>query len=68
MKSSLPDRQLRKQAQKKAQLRERSLPDRQLRNEFKPNIIPLDQDCEFVGEVVDCIRYVYRAKKKLRKN
>lgn len=36
--------------------------------EFKPNIIPLDQDCEFVGEVVDCIRYVYRAKKKTRKN
>lgn len=35
--------------------------------EFKPNIIPLDQDCEFVGEVVDCIRYVYRAKKKPRK-
>ena len=35
--------------------------------EFKPNIIPLDQDCEFVGEVVDCIRYVYRAKKKTRK-
>lgn len=35
--------------------------------EFKPNIILLDQDCEFVGEVVDCIRYVYRAKKKLRK-
>lgn len=36
--------------------------------EFKPNIIPLDQDCEFVGEVVDCIRYVYRAKKKPRNN
>ena len=36
--------------------------------EFKPNIILLDQDCEFVGEVVDCIRYVYRAKKKTRKN
>ena len=36
--------------------------------EFKPNIIPLDEDCEFVGEVVDCIRYVYRAKKKTRKN
>ena len=35
--------------------------------EFKPNIIPLDENCEFVGEVVDCIRYVYRAKKKLRK-
>lgn len=36
--------------------------------EFKPNIIPLDENCEFVGEVVDCIRYVYRAKKKPRKN
>ncbi len=36
--------------------------------EFKPNIIPLDENCEFVGEVVDCIRYVYRAKKKSRKN
>lgn len=35
--------------------------------EFKPNIIPLDENCEFVGEVVDCIRYVYRAKKKPRK-
>ena len=35
--------------------------------EFIPNIIPLDQDCEFVGEVVDCICYVYRAKKKTRK-
>ena len=31
--------------------------------EFKPNIILLDQDCEFVGEVVDCIRYVYRSRK-----
>lgn len=36
--------------------------------EFKPNIIPIDENCEFVGEVVDCIRYVYRAKKKPRKN
>ena len=35
--------------------------------EFKPNIILLDENCEFVGEVVDCIRYVYRAKKKTRK-
>lgn len=35
--------------------------------EFKPNIIPLDENCNFVGEVVDCIRYVYRAKKKPRK-
>ena len=39
-----------------------------LNPEFKPNIIPLDENCEFVGEVVDCIRYVYRAKKKPRKN
>lgn len=38
-----------------------------LNPEFKPNIIPLDEDFRFVGEVVDCIRYVYRAKKKLRK-
>ena len=36
--------------------------------EFKPNIIPIDENCEFVGEVVDCIRYVYRAKKKPRKS
>ena len=34
--------------------------------EFRPNIILLDQDCEFVGEVVDCIRYVYRSRKKNR--
>ena len=34
--------------------------------EFKPNIILLDQDCEFVGEVVDCIRYIYRSRKKIR--
>lgn len=38
-----------------------------LNPEFKPNIIPLDENCRFVGEVVDCIRYVYRAKKKSRK-
>ena len=39
-----------------------------LNPEFKPNIIALDEDCRFVGEVVDCIRYVYRAKKKIRKS
>lgn len=39
-----------------------------LNPEFKPNIIPLDENCRFVGEVVDCVRYVYRAKKKHRKN
>ena len=38
-----------------------------LNPEFRPNIIALDEDCRFVGEVVDCIRYVYRAKKKIRK-
>lgn len=39
-----------------------------LNPEFKPNIIALDEDCRFVGEVVDCVRYVYRAKKKHRKS
>lgn len=39
-----------------------------LNPEFKPNIIALDEDCQFVGEVVDCVRYVYRAKKKTRKS
>ena len=39
-----------------------------LNPEFKPNIIPLDENCRFVGEVVDCVRYVYRAKKKHRKS
>lgn len=39
-----------------------------LNPEFKPNIIALDEDCRFVGEVVDCIRYVYRARKKIRKS
>jgi SOS-response transcriptional repressor LexA len=39
-----------------------------LNPEFKPNIIPLDEDFRFVGEVVDCVRYVYRAKKKIRKS
>ncbi|OTG81830.1 geranylgeranyl reductase [Acinetobacter sp. ANC 4558] len=32
--------------------------------EFKPNIIPLDEDCNFVGEVVDCIRYIYKSKRR----
>ena len=38
-----------------------------INTEFKQNISPLDENCEFDGEVVDCIRYVYRAKKKPRK-
>lgn len=41
-----------------------------LNPEFKPNIIPLDEDCIFVGEVVDSVRYVYRSNRrnKLRKS
>lgn len=35
-----------------------------LNPEFKPNIIPLDEDCNFVGEVVDCIRYIYKSKRR----
>ena len=39
-----------------------------LNPEFKPNIIPLDEDCIFVGEVVDCVRYVYRSKRRTHKS
>lgn len=39
-----------------------------LNPEFKPNIIPLDEDCHFVGQVIDCIRYTYRAKRRTRMN
>lgn len=35
--------------------------------EFKPNIIPLDEECIFVGEVVDSVRYVYKSKRRLKK-
>ncbi|WOE32150.1 MULTISPECIES: XRE family transcriptional regulator [unclassified Acinetobacter] len=35
-----------------------------LNPEFKPNIIELDEDCNFVGEVVDCIRYIYKSKRR----
>lgn len=37
-----------------------------LNPEFKPNIIPLDEDCVFVGEVVDSVRYVYKSKRRLK--
>lgn len=37
-----------------------------LNPEFKPNIIALDEDCHFVGQVIDCIRYTYRAKRRTR--
>ncbi|MDH0562177.1 MULTISPECIES: LexA family protein [Acinetobacter] len=35
---------------------------------FQPNIIPLDEHCHFVGQVVDCMRYTYRAKRRTRPN
>lgn len=38
-----------------------------LNPEFRPNIIPLDEDCIFVGEVVDSVRYVYKSKRRLKK-
>lgn len=39
-----------------------------LNPEFKPNIIPLDENCHFVGQVVDCVRYTYRAKRRTKTN
>ena len=39
-----------------------------LNPEFKPNIIELDDECLFVGQVVDCVRYVYRARPRVRHN
>lgn len=39
-----------------------------LNPDFKPNIIEFDEECQFVGQVVDCVRYVYHAKPRLRKN
>jgi SOS-response transcriptional repressor LexA len=35
-----------------------------LNPDFRPNIIPLDEDCIFVGEVVDSIRYLYKSKRR----
>lgn len=37
-----------------------------LNPEFKPNIIPLDEHCHFVGQVIDCMRFTYRAKRRSR--
>lgn len=39
-----------------------------LNPEFKPNIIQIDEQCHFVGQVVDCIRYIYKAKRRARKS
>lgn len=38
-----------------------------LNPEFKPNVIAIDETCQFVGQVVDCVRYVYKAKPRIRK-
>ena len=35
-----------------------------LNPDFKPNIIHLDEECVFVGEVIDSVRYIYKAKRK----
>ncbi|MFD2649950.1 S24 family peptidase, partial [Devosia albogilva] len=35
-----------------------------LNPEFKPNIIPLDEECIFCCEVVDSIRYIYQSKRR----
>lgn len=37
-----------------------------LNPKFEPNIIPLDEHCHFVGQVIDCMRYTYRAKRRTR--
>ncbi len=39
-----------------------------LNPEFKPNIIELDDQCLFIGQVVDCIRYVYKARPRIKRN
>ncbi|MDC4334317.1 helix-turn-helix domain-containing protein [Acinetobacter baumannii] len=35
---------------------------------FHPNIIPIDEDCYFIGQVIDSMRYTYRAKRRIRKS
>ncbi|ENX22441.1 hypothetical protein F892_01683 [Acinetobacter vivianii] len=35
-----------------------------LNPDFKPNIIPLDEHCVFIGEVVDSIRYMYKSRRR----
>ncbi|MEQ1107192.1 LexA family protein [Acinetobacter seifertii] len=34
---------------------------------FHPNIIPIDENCYFIGQVIDSMRYTYRAKRRFRK-
>ncbi|ENU23518.1 hypothetical protein F993_01671 [Acinetobacter proteolyticus] len=35
---------------------------------FQPNIIPVDEDCHFVGQVVDSFRRTYKVKRRSRPN
>ncbi|EHU1359332.1 MULTISPECIES: LexA family protein [Acinetobacter] len=35
---------------------------------FHPNIIPIDEDCYFIGQVIDSMRYTYRGKRRVRKS
>lgn len=39
-----------------------------LNPEFKPNIIQIDETCMFIGQVIDCVRYVYSAESRSKKN
>lgn len=33
---------------------------------FHPNIIPIDEECYFIGQVVDSLRYTYRTKRRVK--
>lgn len=35
-----------------------------LNTEFRPNILPIDEQCIFIGQVVDCVRFVYKGKRR----
>lgn len=35
-----------------------------LNPEFKPNILAIDEQCMFIGQVVDCVRYIYKGKRR----
>ena len=35
-----------------------------LNPEFKPNILAIDEQCIFIGQVVDCVRYIYKGKRR----
>ncbi|MGB8811349.1 MAG: XRE family transcriptional regulator [Acinetobacter calcoaceticus] len=34
---------------------------------FHPNIIPIDEDCYFIGQVIDSLRFTYRSKRRTKK-